>query len=201
MLRLRTVNRVLLGLAGLALFALGGAVLVGGLDLSRHWDFALPGWWPFRGPHDMILGAEGRTRYRDDGWWWPVVFAVLGVLLVLMLWWLLAQLRKHRLREILVDSGDGAGALLRGRALEGAMAAEAESLDGVSRADVRLTGRQRTAPEVRVGLALEPHAGPAEVVGRLTRDALGHARESAGLERLPAEVRVTAVRHGAERVL
>ncbi|MER5974042.1 alkaline shock response membrane anchor protein AmaP [Streptomyces sp. NPDC002055] len=198
---LRKVNRMLLGLAGLALFALGGAVLVGALDLPRHWGFTLPGWWPFRGPDDVVLSAAGRTRYKDDGWWWPVVFAVLGVLLVLTLWWLLAQLRKRRLGETLVDSGDGEGALLRGRALEAAVSAEAEAMDGVSRVDVRLTGRHRTAPEAQVGMVLEPHAGPAEAVGRLTGDALGHAREAAGLAVLPAEVRVTAVRHGAERVL
>ncbi|MET8676204.1 alkaline shock response membrane anchor protein AmaP [Streptomyces sp. NPDC004647] len=197
----RTANRVLLGLAGLGLFALGGAVLVGALDLPRHWGFDLPGWWPFRGPDDVVLGDEGRTRWRDDGWWWPVVFAVLAVLLALMLWWLLAQLRRHRLSEVLVDSGDGAGALLRGRALEGVLAAEAEAMDGVSRADVVLTGRRRTAPEVRVGVVLEPYAGPAEVLGRMNDEALRHARDSAGLERLPAEVRVTAARHGAERAV
>ncbi|MGP3950500.1 alkaline shock response membrane anchor protein AmaP [Streptomyces sp. 7N604] len=198
---LRTVNRVLLALAGLGLFALGGAVLIGSIDLSRHWGFDLPGWWPFRGPDDVVLGDEGRTRFRDDGWWWPTVFAVLTVLLVLMLWWFLAQLRRHRLGEVLVDSGDGAGALLRGRALEGVMAAEAESLDGVSRANVLLTGRRRTAPEARVALLLEPHAAPADALARLTGEALTHARESAGLDQLPAEFHLRAARHPAERVL
>ncbi|MFG2309956.1 hypothetical protein ACGFS9_14970 [Streptomyces sp. NPDC048566] len=48
----------------------------------------------------MILGDEGRTRFRGQGWWWPVVFAVLGVLLVLLLWWLWAQLRRHRLATV-----------------------------------------------------------------------------------------------------
>jgi hypothetical protein len=195
------VNRVLVGLAGLGLFTLGGAVLVGGLDLPRRWDFGLPGWWPFRGPQDVVLGDEGRTRFRDEGWWWPVVFAVLALLLVLMLWWFLAQLRRRRLEEVLVESGDGAGALLRGRALEGVLTAEAESMGGVSRANVFLTGRRRTAPEARVGLLLEPHAGPADTVARLTGEALTHARDSAGLDHFPAEVRIRVVRHGPERVV
>lgn len=81
-----------------------------------------------------------RSR-RDEGWWWPTVIAILAVLVVLALWWLLAQLRRGRLAEVLVDSGDGEGALLRGRALEGVLAAEAGHLDGVARAQVSLSGR------------------------------------------------------------
>ena len=61
---------------------------------------------------------------------------------LLALWWLLAQLRSHRLAEVLVDSGDGEGALLRGRALEDVLAAEAEALDGVRPGRVLLTGRR-----------------------------------------------------------
>jgi hypothetical protein len=195
---LRTVNRVLLGLAGLGLFALGGAVLLGGLDLQRRWDFQVPIWWPFRGPADVILGDEGRTRFRDQGWWWPVVFAVLGVLLVLLLWWLLAQLRRNRLATVLVDSGDGAGARLRGRALEDVLAAEGEAMEGVARAHVRLTG-QPTAPQTRMHLVLEAHAEPTVVLARLSREALRPAQDSAGLDSLPAEVRLRAVHHAARR--
>ncbi|MEV6318501.1 alkaline shock response membrane anchor protein AmaP [Streptomyces sp. NPDC051776] len=198
---LRIVNRALLGLLALALFALGGSVLLTGLDLPRRWGFELPDWWPFSGPDDVVLTEADRTRYRDDGWWWPTVFAVLTVLLVLMLWWFLAQLRRRRLREVLVDSGDGAGALLRGRAMENVLNAEAEAMDGVSRANVVLTGRRRTSPETRVALLLEPHAAPADALNRLTGEALAHARDSAGLDRLPAEFHFRAVRHPAERVL
>ncbi|MGF0175739.1 alkaline shock response membrane anchor protein AmaP [Streptomyces sp. Marseille-Q5077] len=194
---LATVNRVLLGLLGLGLFALGGGVLVGGLDLQRHWDFGMPGWWPFRGPDDVVLGAEGRTRWRDEGWWWPTVIAVLAVLLVLLLWWLLAQ-RRHRLGRVLVDSEDGTAARLDGRTLEDVIEEEAQALDGVSRAHVRLTGRS-TAPTARVRLLLESHADPAWTLGQLSREALVHARDSAGLDRLPSKVRIREVRHRAQR--
>ncbi|HWU12071.1 MAG TPA: alkaline shock response membrane anchor protein AmaP, partial [Streptomyces sp.] len=146
-----SVNRVLLGLAGLVLLALGGAVLASGLGLS------VPSWWPFGGTDDVLLSRADRTRWRDEGWWWPTVIAVLAVLVVLALWWLLAQLRRGRLAEVLVDSGDGEGALLRGRALEGALADEAGALDGVAGAKAALSGR-RTAPRARVRLLLEPHA-------------------------------------------
>ncbi|MGN9758044.1 alkaline shock response membrane anchor protein AmaP [Streptomyces sp. SD31] len=194
---LKTVNRVLLGLLGLGLFALGGGVLLGGLDLQRHWDFGMPGWWPFRGPDDVVLGAEGRTRWRDEGWWWPTVIAVLAVLLVLLLWWLLAQ-RRHRLSRVLVDSEGGAAARLDGRTLEDVIEEEAQALDGVARAHVRLTGRS-TAPTARVRLLLEPYADPARTLGQLNREALAHARDSAGLDRLPTKVRIREVRHRAQR--
>ncbi|WRZ71672.1 alkaline shock response membrane anchor protein AmaP [Streptomyces sp. NBC_01237] len=190
---LRTVNRVLLGLAGLLLIIVGGAVLAVGLGAS------LPSWWPWDGKHDVLLSEADRDRWRDDGWWWPTVIAVLAVLVVLALWWLLAQLRRARLSEVLVDSGDGEGAVLRGRALEGVLSDEAGALDGVARAQVALLGR-RTAPRTRVRLLMEPHAAPEQTLRVLSDEALAHARESAGLAELPAEVRLKAVKHRAERV-
>jgi hypothetical protein len=190
---LRVVNRVLLGLAGLVLLCVGGAVLAAGAG------WPVPSWWPWDGPDDVLLSKAARDRWRDEGWWWPVVIAVLAVVVLLALWWLIAQFRRARLAEVLVDSGDGEGALLRGRALEGVLESEAESLEGVARAHVMLTGR-RSAPEARVNLLLEPFASPGDALTRLTEEAVGHARDSAGLEVLPAEVRLRAAKHGAQRV-
>lgn len=188
-----TVNRVLLALAGLVLVVVGGAVLAAGLGVS------LPSWWPWDGRHDVLLSAADRHRWRDEGWWWPTVIAVLAVLVVLALWWFLAQLRRGRLAEVLVDSGDGEGAQLRGRALEGVLAGEAGGLDGVARAQAMLTGR-RTAPRARLRLLMEPHAAPLGTLESVADGALTHARASAGLDALPAEVRLKAVKHRAERV-
>lgn len=190
---LRKVNRVLLALAGLILLAVGGSVLATGLGAS------VPDWFPWSGRSDVLLSDADRVRWRDEGWWWPTVIAILAVLVVLALWWLLAQLRRARLSEVLVDSGDGEGALLRGRALEGVLAGEAGGLDGVAHAQVALTGR-RTAPQARVRMRLEPHAVPAEALRGLSDEALAHARASAGLDELPAEVLLRAVKHRAERV-
>ncbi|MFF3336118.1 alkaline shock response membrane anchor protein AmaP [Streptomyces sp. NPDC002888] len=190
---LRTVNRVLIGVVGLVLVVLGGSVLAVGLGAPA------PSWWIHDGRHDVLLSDAERTRWRDAGWWWPVVIAVLAVLLLLVLWWLTAVLRRRRLAEVLVDTGDGAGALLRGRALQTVLAREAAELDGVAHAHVHLTGR-RTAPETRVRLQLEPHVDPGTALHQLTTEALAHARNSAGLASLPAEVRLRAVKHGAERV-
>ncbi|PCG84565.1 alkaline shock response membrane anchor protein AmaP [Streptomyces sp. WZ.A104] len=188
-----TVNRVLLALAGLLLVVLGGAVLAAGLGAS------VPSWWPWDGKDDVLLSDADRGRWREEGWWWPTVIAVLAVLVVLALWWFLAQLRRGRLAEVLVDSGDGEGAQLRGWALEGVLAGEAGELDGVSRAHAALTGR-RAAPQVRMRLLLEPHAAPLGTLNAVADGALTHARRSAGLDELPAEVRLKAVKHRAERV-
>ncbi len=190
---LRIVNRVLLGLAGLLLLVLGGSVLAVGLGLDP------PSWWIHDGERDVLLSDADRTRWRDEGWWWPTVIAVLAVVVLLALWWLIAVLRRRRLAEVLVDTGDGEGALLRGRALEGVLAAEAGALDGVGRAQAALTGR-RSTPQARVRMRLEPHVDPGDALYRLTTEALTHARDSAGLATLPAEVRLRAVKHGAERV-
>lgn len=194
-----TLNRVMLGLIGLVLLVVGLSVLVGSLDLQRHWNFTMPGWWPFTGPKDVLLTAHSRTRYRSHGWWWPVVIAVLAVLVLIALWWLLAQLRTRRLRQLRVDSGDGQGALLRGRALENVLTSESAAYDGVKWAGARLTGK-RGDPHARLVLGLEPHANPQEVVEGLDASVLERARASAGMDALPAEARLRAVRHRAARV-
>ncbi|MFG2142008.1 alkaline shock response membrane anchor protein AmaP [Streptomyces sp. NPDC048650] len=195
----RGTNRVLLGLIGAVLLGAGAAVLMGGLDLPAKWHLPLPAGWPWTRPDDVLLSRHDRTRWTDRGWWWPVVIAVLAVLVLLLLWWLVTQLRRHRLAAILVDSGDGEGALLRGRALEAALTAETEALAGVDGAAVRLTGR-RTRPRVQARIALAPHAEPAAVVQRLADETVDRARGSAGLDRLPADVHLRGVRHRAERV-
>ncbi|MFF8788416.1 alkaline shock response membrane anchor protein AmaP [Streptomyces sp. NPDC015125] len=195
----RAINRVLLGLSGAVLFGAGGAVLFGGLGLPAKWQLRLPAGWPWSRPDEVLLPAHARTRWSGQGWFWPAVIAALAVFVLLMLWWLLSQLRRHRLNEILVDSGDGEGATLRARALEGVLAAETESLEGVDRAGVLLTGR-RSEPRVRALLSLAPHADPGTVVRRLSDEAVAHARRSAGLDRLPGDVRLRAVKHRPERV-
>ncbi|WP_394435130.1 alkaline shock response membrane anchor protein AmaP [Streptomyces sp. SGAir0957] len=190
---LRTVNRIVLALLGIVLVVAGGSVLAVGLGVKP------PSWWIHDGRKDVLLSVADRNRWRDEGWWWPVVIAALAVLLLLALWWLVAQLRRHRLSEVLVDTGDGEGARLRGRALESVLVDGAESLDGVEHAGAVLTGR-RSSPRARARLTLAPHATPGEALRRLGEDTLGQAKRSAGLDALPAEVRLRAVKHRAERV-
>jgi len=176
------VNRLLLGVLGLALMAAGAATLVAGR----------------RSPDSVLLTRADRARWRAEDWWWPGVIAALSVLVLLALWWALAQLRRRRLDDVLVPLDDGTGARLRGRALEAALRADAESLSGVAHAHVHLHGR-RTAPRARVGLVLDARAEPAATLRALESETLTQARTSAGLPHLPAEVRLRGEHHGAER--
>ncbi|AQT71887.1 MULTISPECIES: alkaline shock response membrane anchor protein AmaP [Streptomyces] len=183
---LGTVNRILLAVAGAVLLA-AGVVL---LTAAR----------PLKGRAEPLLSAEDRRRYlHADGWGWWVLVAALALCLLLALWWLLSQLRRSRLREVAVDTGDGAFAVLRGRALSDAVAAEAGALDGVAGCRVVLRGR-RGAPALRVAVELEPHAVPADALAGLAGPVLTHARTSAGLPDLPAEARFKVASHRAQRV-
>lgn len=183
---LGAVNRILLAVTGLVLLAAGASVLAAS--------------WPFGGRHAPLLTEEARRRYwHAEGWWRWAVIAGLGLCVLLLLWWLLSQLRRSRLQAVDVDTGDGASALLRGRALEEAVAAEAGALDGVARCRVALRGR-RGSPALRIALELEPHAVPADVLAALAGPVLTHARTSAGLAALPAEARLKVTSHRAQRV-
>ncbi|MFD7784738.1 alkaline shock response membrane anchor protein AmaP [Streptomyces nojiriensis] len=183
---LRTVNRILLAVAGAVLLAVGAVVLTGS--------------WPLHGRHAPLLSEQTRGRYwHADGWWWWAVAAGLAVVVLLALWWLLSQLRRPRLQALVVDTGDGAFATLRGRALEEAVAAEAGALEGVAGCRVALRGR-RGSPALRVALELEPHAVPADALAAVAGPVLTHARTSAGLPELPAEARLKVTSHRAQRV-
>ncbi|MFF7354508.1 alkaline shock response membrane anchor protein AmaP [Streptomyces filipinensis] len=188
------LHRAVLALVGLSLLVLGGAVLAVGLGAPP------PSWWIHTGPHDVLLTRAERTRWRGTGWWWPSVLGGLAVVVLLALGWLTAILRRRRLTEVLIDTGDGAYALLRAGALEPALAQDALRQRGVAHAEVRLRGR-RTAPTAGVRLRLEPGTDPAAALSEFTTRALTHAHRSAGLASLPAEVRLWAVKHRAERVV
>ncbi|MCB5168121.1 alkaline shock response membrane anchor protein AmaP [Streptomyces bambusae] len=182
---LAAANRILLALVGLAL---GGAGVL-----------LLTGTGPYDGRHDVVLGEAERQRWHGHGWWWPAVLAALAVLVLLALWWLLAQLRRNRLPAVLVDTGDGAWALLRGHALETALTAETDALDGVEHCRATLHGRRET-PSARLRVRLAPHAVPADVLAALADEILPHARTSAGLPAFPAEARLDVTGHHARRV-
>lgn len=193
MMRRGGLHRVVLALAGLLLFTLGGAVLAVGLGAPP------PSWWIHTGPHDVLLTRAERTRWRGTDWWWATVVGGLAVVVLLALWWLTTVLRRRRLTEVLIDTGDDESALLRAGALESALARTAVQQPGVAHAEILLHGR-RTAPMARVWLELEPGVDPAAALAGFTAGPLAQARESAGLVSLPAEVRIRAVKHRAERV-
>lgn len=188
----RALNRVLVALVGLVLLVLGGAALIGGCKLPERLGWLnLPGWWPWPGPHRVLLKASDRTRWVSESWWWPVAIAALALLLLLSLWWLLAQLRRRTLQRVAVADApwDENGVRLRGRALAEVIAEEAEQLPGVDRARARMRGRA-TRPRARLELWLTLEAEPRWVMRLLHEQTLAHARASAGLTDLTSHVRL-----------
>lgn len=181
-----TVNRILLAVAGAVLLAAGTVLLTAS--------------WPLHGRHAPLLTEADRHRYWPaGGWGWWAGLAALALCVLLALWWLLSQLRRARLQAVVVDTGDGAFALLRGRALEEAVAADARAVDGVARCRASLRGR-RGAPALRVEMELKPHAVPADALAALAGPVLTRARASTGLPELPAEARLKVTSHRAQRV-
>lgn len=199
-----TVNRALLASVGVALLGVGFLVLLGGLDLPRRWHISLPSWWPLHDPDQVSLSRANRTRFADQGWWWPTVLAVLGALVLLSLWWLLAQLRERRLRRVDLAGDDPDDTVpgttwLSGRTLEDAITAETMRLKGVDRVRVTLHG-SRSLPRATITVTLSARAEPAALLKELERTPLRHARTSAGLASLPVVVRLRSDRYPASRV-
>lgn len=154
------LNRTLLALAGLALLGTGLLVLTGGLDLYRRLDITPPDGRPYTTPGDVLLTDAQRTRWTGEDWWWPAVIAALGVVLVLALWWLYAQLRHRHPGGLPVGSPPVAGVRLNDHALAQALAEDCSRLPGVKDADAHLTG-SAGSPRAHITLTLDPHTSPA----------------------------------------
>ncbi|MEU7783715.1 alkaline shock response membrane anchor protein AmaP [Amycolatopsis sp. NPDC049159] len=115
---------------------------------------------------------------------------VLGVLLfVLGLRWALRSLRPEPRPDLDLDRTDGAELVVTAAAIAEAVQADAEQLDGVSRARVRAVG-SRTAPALRITLWLHEGTDLKGVWAGLDTQVLARARESLGLDVLPTAVRL-----------
>ncbi|RSD08609.1 Asp23/Gls24 family envelope stress response protein [Amycolatopsis eburnea] len=125
---------------------------------------------------------------------------VLGVLLfVLGLRWALRSLRPEPRPDLDLDRTEGAELVVTASAIADAVRADAERLDGVSRARVRAVG-SRTAPALRVTLWLHEGTDLKGVWAGLDTQVLARARESLGLDALPTAVRLELDTAPAKRV-
>ena len=125
---------------------------------------------------------------------------VLGlVALVLGLRWTLRSLRPEPRPDLDLDRTEGAELVVTAGAISGAVQAGAEQLEGVSRARVRAVG-SRTAPALRITLWLHEDTDLKRVWEALDQRVLGPARESLGLDVLPAAVRLELDTSAAKRV-
>ena len=87
--RVVRTNRVIIGVIGLILLAAGVAGLLAAFGVfgSTLEDEA------------VLSGRVDRFTERQD-WFWPALAALTGIIALLALWWLIAQLRTDRLRGI-----------------------------------------------------------------------------------------------------
>ncbi|MGW4688090.1 alkaline shock response membrane anchor protein AmaP [Streptomyces sp. NPDC004244] len=197
MKRKSVTNRVLLLVAGVVLLGTGLLVLAGGVDLYRRWPLTPPDGWPLTAPQDVLLDDADRTRWTDEGWWWPAVIAGLAVLTLLALWWLLAQLRRTHPGNLSVGVPEQDGVELREDALSDAMTADAAQLRGVRRARARMDGSSHR-PEAHIDVTLKPDAEPGPVLQALCDGPLKRARQSTGRP-LPARIRLRMTPHKPHR--
>lgn len=182
-IRRGAVNRSLLGVAGLVLVVCGGWVAVGDGSAWVPVVDRVPHWWPTPASDGVLLDRGLTARLRENSWWSLALIAGLALVLALLVWWLARQARSGRTRwSVLPRSGP----VLRRRAWERAMTTQVAAFDNVARARVRLVGRP---PRAVVTVVAEPGARPAQVV-RSVAGAIADARDSGGVQRLSADVRV-----------
>ncbi|WP_316526973.1 alkaline shock response membrane anchor protein AmaP [Kitasatospora brasiliensis] len=206
-MRRSVVNRVLLGVVGAVLLAVGVLVLAGGLDLYRRLGVRPPEWWPLTSPDQPVVSARSRGRWVASTWWWPTVIGGLSVLVAGTAWWLVAQLRRTGLSSIAVPTPGVSGLRLRvgARALEEALENGTAVLPEVERAGVRLV-RAPGHPRLRGAVRLRPGGDPAALVEHFEDGPRRDARGSLRLAELPADLRIRVLqaapaepRHGRAR--
>ncbi|MCX5210182.1 alkaline shock response membrane anchor protein AmaP [Kitasatospora sp. NBC_00240] len=186
------VNRVVLAVAGVLLLAVGLLVLAGGLDLYRHLGLDMPHWWPLTSPDQPLLSDASRTRWTDRSWWWPVVIGGLSLIVLLGLWWLVAQFRRPAPSSLALPTPAGTGLRLRLRtkALEEALESGTDGLPGVQRARMKVVGRRTERLTVHGVVLLSPGGDPAALVEGFDAGPLDQARSSLALAALPARLRL-----------
>ncbi|MFI6979753.1 hypothetical protein ACIBSV_14330 [Embleya sp. NPDC050154] len=193
---MRTVcNRILLFLVGLGLIGGGLAVAARGR-----------GWYPdlLHTADKPFVTTSQAERLTDHGWWWWVAFGAPGLILVLALWWLLAQFGRRAVRSLRVqDTTDGAGdgpsglgtgfgmvgdeadtLTVTGHALADAIEDDLSYVDGVEHVSAHLI-RRRHGPTLRVMVRAEPGAEPRALLSAVRDRVLPNAREAVGLDTLP----------------
>ncbi|WP_206788820.1 alkaline shock response membrane anchor protein AmaP [Amycolatopsis sp. MtRt-6] len=184
-----TGERTLTFLIGLPAFAGGTLALVAGLG----------GLGEFRGRRPLLdpIAVDWLGTHATPA---RIAALVLGVLLfVLGLRWALRSLRPEPRPDLDLDRTEGAELVVTAAAVAGAVQADAEQLDGVSRARVRAVG-SRTSPALRVTLWLREGTDLKAVWADLDARVLTRARDSLGLDSLPTAVRLELDTAPAKRV-
>ncbi|MEU8802835.1 alkaline shock response membrane anchor protein AmaP [Spirillospora sp. NPDC048819] len=176
------INRTGLTLLGAVLAAAGGAGLARGLGAFGDGRASSP-----------VLTGGARRFAEDNAWFWPAVAAAAVVLALLGLAWLLAQGRTGKLPGLALEPDAEAGTTrLSAKALAGALEAEIGEYPGVRKVRARLVGSSRR-PELRLNVAYERLADPAELRRRVQDEAVPHLRAALERDSVPTVVRLRLV--------
>ena len=172
-------QRTLVGLVGLVSLAAGAAVIVVGSGLLGADRAARPVLDP------LVLDILRANQHLARG----VTIAAGVVLLVLGLVWVARALAPQRRPNLLLDSRPDSLLQVSAVAIADALSADAETVTGVNRARARMAGTLDT-PVVRLDLWLEDGADVRTVYRELDTEVLARARDSLGVEFLPAAIRI-----------
>lgn len=172
-------DRTLTFLAGLAIFATATAALIVGFGLLGQ----LRSQRPLLDPIAIDWLAAEPTLARITAIAFGVLLTVLG------LWWFLHALLPERKPDIDLHHRDNGRLTVAATAIAGAVRADAEQVDGVSKATARTVGKA-DRPALRLDIWLHESADLKDVWQQLNDRVLSRARESLGTDTLPTAVRI-----------
>ena len=172
-------QRTLVGLIGLLGLAAGAAALVVGFGLLG----ANRAVRPVLDPIALDTLRTHQTLAR------AVAIAAGVVLLVLGLLWAARALAPERRPNLLLDPSPDRRLEVSASAIAGALRADAETIDGVTRVRSRMVGTT-AIPVLRLDLWLEDGTDVRDVYHNLDTGVLTRARDSLGVESLPTAIRI-----------
>lgn len=171
-------NRVGLTLLGLLLLAAGGLAIARalgafGADAARQ----------------PLLTDDIAAFVQTRPWFWPAVTAAGLLIGVIGLTWLLTQLRRDRRGRWRVASHPSGVTEVDSRPASQALAAQVGAYPDVRRAHAVLHGPSDT-PRLDLQITVRESADLSDLVTRLHDEAVPDLRNTLGLSRLPARVRL-----------
>jgi len=172
-------QRTLVGLIGLLGLAAGAAALVVGFGLLG----ANRAVRPVLDPIALDTLRTHQTLAR------AVAITAGVVLLVLGLLWAARALAPERRPDLLLDPSPDRRLEVSASAIAGALRADAETIDGVTRVRSRMVGTT-AIPVLRLDLWLEDGTDVRDVYHNLDTGVLTRARDSLGVESLPTAIRI-----------
>lgn len=183
------VDRTLTFLVGLAIFATATAALIVGFGLLGQGRSQRP----LLDPIALNWLATQPSTAR-------ITAIALGILLLVVgVWWFLHALLPERKPDLDLHRHDNGRLTVTATAIAAAVQADAEQIDGVSKATVRTVGKV-DRPALRLGIWLHEGADLKAIWRQLNDHVLSRARESLGIETLPTAIRIKLDAARRERV-